>query len=268
MFVDGRFIENMEVTMLGGKSFDDGPSGASQVVINEKLMQTLKFAGPSEALGEVIHVDSVQLKIVGVVSNFFYWQLYSPPGNFFFRYDPEKFHLANVKISSNDMQSSLEELERTWRSFGNGSQFVSNFLSDETAAAFDQYRTLLKIFGFLGLLAISVSCLGLLGMIVYTAESKTKEVGIRKVMGASRWSVSILISKQFVKLMLIAALFAIPLALLFDKVLSGLAYYRVAITFLDVFLALMVMFALGIGTMASQVWKTASTNPAETLKYE
>jgi putative ABC transport system permease protein len=268
MFVDHGFIRNMDVKLVGGKTFDEGNTAITQVVINEKLMKTLKFAGPSEAIGEVIQVDSSSLKVVGVVKDFFYWQLYAPPGNFFFRYDPENFRLANVKISSSDMQSSLEEMEHTWTTFSNGTQFNANFLADETAAAFGQYKTLLKMFGFLGILAISVSCLGLLGMIVYTAESKTKEVGIRKVMGASRWNLSYMLSKQFLKLMLIASLFAIPLALLFDKALSGLAYYRVAISFLDVFLALAVMFALGIGTMASQVWKAASTNPADTLKYE
>ncbi|MEJ0031413.1 MAG: FtsX-like permease family protein [Bacteroidota bacterium] len=147
------------------------------------------------------------------------------------------------------------------------SHLIFYFL-DQTAGAFSNYITMMKILGFLGILAVSISCLGLLGMVVYTAESKTKEVGIRKVMGASRFSLAFLLSKGFLKLMLIASLFALPITLLLDKALSGMDHYRVAITFLDIFAGLIIMFALGILTMASQTWRTASINPAETLKYE
>jgi ABC-type antimicrobial peptide transport system permease subunit len=268
MFVDGNFIANTGVELLAGKTFEDSKNGETSVIINETLMKRFSFAGPSEALGQVVRVDSLSLKITGVIKNFHFWQLHAPPGNFFFRSDPDKYRLANVKIVSNDVQGSLQELENTWRKFSNGNLFTARFLSEATQMAFGNYITLLKIFGFLGILAVSVSCLGLLGMVVYTAESKTKEVGIRKVMGASRWGLAVLLSKGFLKLMLIASLFAIPLTLLFDRVLSGLDYYRVAITFFDIVLGLLIMFALGIATMASQTWKTASVNPAETLKYE
>lgn len=268
MFVDPNFIANMNVKLLAGSTFEKSKSGETSVIINETLMKRFGFAGPSEALGQVVRVEGQQLTIVGVVGNFHFWQLHAPPGNFFFRSNPEKFRYANLKIVSSDVQTSLEEMERTWKRISNGGPFTATFLSDATAAAFGNYVTLLKIFGFLGLLAISVSCLGLLGMVVYTAESKTKEVGIRKVMGASRWSLAFLLSKGFLKLMLIASLFALPITLVLNKMLSALAYYRVPITFFDIALGLLAMFALGIATMASQTWRTASINPAETLKYE
>jgi len=270
MFVDGNFIENMEVPLLAGKTFDNGDSknGETSVIINQTLMKRFNFAGPSEAIGQVVRVDSLSLKIIGVIKDFHFWQLHAPPGNFFFRYKPDEFRIANVKLATTDIQSAMEEMDQTWHKFSNGEIFTAHFLSDETSAAFYQFRTLLKIFGFLGLLAVSISCLGLLGMVVYTAESKTKEVGIRKVMGASRLSLAFLLSKEFLKLMLIASLFALPITLLLDKTLHGMAHYRVAITVFDIVFGLLAMFALGIITMASQTWRTASINPAETLKYE
>ncbi|HMJ69425.1 MAG TPA: ABC transporter permease [Cyclobacteriaceae bacterium] len=268
MFVDGNFIGNTGIELLAGKTFEDSKNGETSVIINETLMKRFSFAGPSEALGQVVHVDSLSLKIIGVIKNFHFWQLHAPPGNFFFRSSPEKYRFANVRIVTNDVQGSLQEIESAWQKFANGNLFTARFQSEATEMAFGNYVTLLKIFGFLGLLAVSISCLGLLGMVVYTAESKTKEVGIRKVMGASRWSLAVLLSKGFLKLMLIASLFALPLTLVFNKLLSGLDYYRVAITFFDIALGLLIMFALGVATMASQTWKTASVNPAETLKYE
>jgi ABC-type antimicrobial peptide transport system permease subunit len=268
MYVDGSFIANTGIEMLAGKTFEDSKNGETSVIINETLMKRFSFTGPSEALGQVVHVDSLSLKIIGVIKNFHFWQLHAPPGNFFFRSNPDEYRLANVRVVTNDVQGSLQTLESTWRKFSNGNLFTARFQSEATAMAFGNYVTLLKMFGFLGLLAVSISCLGLLGMVVYTAESKTKEVGIRKVMGASRWSLAVLLSKEFLKLMLIASLFALPLTLVFNKALSGLDYYRVAITFFDIALGLLIMFVLGIATMASQTWKTASVNPAETLKYE
>jgi ABC-type antimicrobial peptide transport system permease subunit len=268
MFVNGSFIETTGIELLAGKTFDDSKNGETSVIINETLMKRFSFAGPSEALGQVVHIDSLSLKVIGVIRNFHFWQLHAPPGNFFFRSNPDKYLLANVKVVTNDVQTSLVDLENNWRRISNGAVFNASFQSEDTANAFGNYVTLLKIFGFLGLLAVSISCLGLLGMVVYTAESKTKEVGIRKVMGASRWSLAVLLSKGFLKLMLIASLFALPLTLVFNKLLSGLDYYRVAITFFDIALGLLIMFTLGIATMASQTWKTASVNPAETLKYE
>lgn len=269
MFVDGNFIENMDVKLLAGKTFDNNyKNGETSVIINQTLMKRFNFAGPSEAIGQMVRVDTLSLKIIGVIKDFHFWQLHAPPGNFFFRSKPDEFRLANVKIATTDAQLALEEMDRTWQKFSNGNLFTATFLSDATAGAFYQYRTVLKIFGFLGILAISISCLGLLGMVVYTAESKTKEVGIRKVMGASRLSLAFLLSKEFLKLMLIASLFALPITLLLDKALSGMDHYRVSITFLDIFLGLAAMFTLGIVTMASQTWRTASINPADTLKYE
>lgn len=268
MHVDGNFIENMGVKLLAGKTFEPSKSGETSVIINETMMRRLSFAGPAEAIGQNVRVDSLTLQIIGVIKDFHFWQLHAPPGNFFFRSNPEKFQLANLKIVTNDTQSALVELESSWQKISNGAVFNATFLSEATKAAFGNYITVMKIFGFLGLLAISISCLGLLGMVVYSAESKTKEVGIRKVMGASRTSLALLLSKEFLKLMLIASLFALPITLMLDKALSGMDHYRVAITFLDVMLGLVSMFALGIATMASQTWKAASTNPAETLKYE
>jgi ABC-type antimicrobial peptide transport system permease subunit len=268
MYVDPNFIANMNVKLLAGSTFENSKAGETSVIINETLMKRFAFAGPSEALGQVVNVEGLPLKIIGVIKNFHFWQLHAPPGNFFFRSNPEKYRIANVRVATNNLQESLVQMERTWKRISNGGPFTANFLADETAAAFGNYITLLKIFGFLGLLAISVSCLGLLGMVVYTGESKTKEVGIRKVMGASRWNLAVLLSKGFLKLMLIASLFALPITLVFNKLLSSFSHYRVPITFLDIALGLLAMFALGIGTMASQTWKTASINPAETLKYE
>jgi putative ABC transport system permease protein len=268
MHIDGAFIANMNVELLAGRTFTKDEPVDRTAIVNESFLRRFGFNGPAEAIGERVVVDHIPVEIVGVIRDFHFWQLHAPVAPFFFRYNPDKLRVANLKITSSEIQATLLELERTWRKISEGRPFVANFLDDETAGAFSNYIVLLKIFGFLGLLAISISCLGLLGMVVFNAESRIKEVGIRKVMGASVWGITYLLSRGYLKLMLIAAVFAIPVAFLLDKFLSGLNYYRVSITVFDILLGVAIMFVLGVGTMASQTVRAANTNPAETLKYE
>jgi putative ABC transport system permease protein len=268
MYIDPAFIDNLDIELLAGRIFQDGEPVDRTVIVNESFLKRFGFSGPSDALGERVIVERAPAEIIGVTRDFHYWQLTTPIAPFAFRYNPEKLRVANIKIVSNDMQATWLELDRSWRKVSDGRPFVANFLDDEKYGAFSMYNALLKIFGFLGLLAIPISCLGLLGMVIFTAESRIKEVGIRKVMGASPWSITFLLSKGYLKLMLIASLFAIPVAFGLDTFLGGLEYYRVTISPLDVLLGLAIMFALGVGTMASQTLKAAATNPAETLKHE
>lgn len=268
MFIDQAFLRNMEVELLAGRNFDMNESPNSSVIVNQSFVKRFGFAGPSEAIGQRITADSTSIEVIGVIRDFHFWQLHAPVAPFMFRYNPEKLRVANLKISTTDIQATLLSLDRSWRKVAGDRPFVANFLDDETTGAFGFYVSLLKICGFLGLLAISVSCLGLLGMVIFTAETKTKEVGIRKVMGASVASITLLLARDYLKLMLIASLFAIPVAFGIEKFLAGMQYYRVTITVFDILAGLLAMFALGVGTMASQTIRAASANPAKTLKYE
>ena len=147
---------------------------------------------------------------------------------------------------------------------------MARFFDDELKEAYSFYFSMVKICGFLGFLAISISCLGLLGMVVFTVENRMKEVGVRKVMGASVWSIIVALSKDFIKLMIVAAVIAIPLAyLFFDKLyLQTQQYYHVAIGPIEIIGSLLIMLLLGLTTIFSQTIKAARANPVDTLRYE
>jgi putative ABC transport system permease protein len=128
---------------------------------------------------------------------------------------------------------------------------------------------MVKMCGFLGFLAITISCLGLLGMVVFVVENRTKEVGIRKVMGASVGGIVFLLSKDFVKLMIIAAVVALPLTyLFFDKIYLRTQAYKIPIGFWEIVISLLVMVTLGIVTILSQTTRAASVNPVDTMRCE
>lgn len=270
LFVNEHYLPNLGLTLLAGENFKHQESAHERsIIVNEEFLTKHNIATPADALGKIYRVDSVDLEVIGVVKNFHFMSLREPIYSFLFRYNPTRFTYANLTIASTDINATLTSMETVWNSISSGNKFEAKFFDKEIAESYDSYKVLLKMTGFLGLLAISISCLGLLGMVVYTTESKTKEVGIRKVMGASAASITYLLSKDYLKLMLIAVVIATPITwLFFDMLLSQLQYYRVTIGILDVLLSIVVLVSLGLGAIATQTLRTAATNPAETLKYE
>jgi ABC-type antimicrobial peptide transport system permease subunit len=271
MFIDEKYIANLNLTLLAGNNFSQDMVGnKGNVIVNEEFLKTLKLASAAEAIGQVITLTSgEEVTVVGVLKNFHYTSLREPIRNFFFRYDPARFEYANIKMVTTDAFSSISEMEATWKTFAGDKKFTAKFFDDEISDAYSSYFGMIKICGFLGLLAITISCLGLLGMVVFTVENRVKEIGVRKVMGASASSVIVLLSKDFMKLMVIAAIIAIPITyLLFEKVYLNLQYYHADIGVLDVALSLFIMLSLGVVTILSQTVRAAKANPVDSLRHE
>jgi putative ABC transport system permease protein len=270
LFVDPTYIGNMELKLLAGQNF---PTTAMQterhILVNEEFLHAWQIANPIDALGKTFIVEGKELEIIGVLKNFHFAPLQLPIKSFFLRTDPSQFSYANLNVASPDIHATLTSMEKTWNNLNTTRKFEAHFFDDEMEEMNQFYWALLKMIGFLGLIAISISLLGLLGMVVYTTENRTKEVGIRKVFGATEASITYLLSKDFFRLMAWAIGFAIPVSfLLFDNLLSGLQHYRVSLNVWDILIGLVVFSLIGIVTIASQTWKAAGANPADTLRYE
>jgi ABC-type antimicrobial peptide transport system permease subunit len=174
-----------------------------------------------------------------------------------------------VKVASPDIHATITSMEKTWSKLSNTRKFEAHFFDDEMEEMNKFYWALLKLIGFLGLIAISISLLGLLGMVIYTTEARTREVGIRKVFGATEASITYLLSKDFLALMAWAIGFAIPVSiLLFDNLLSEIQYYRVSLNVWDILVGLVIFSLIGIVTIASQTRKATEANPIDILRYE
>lgn len=271
MFVDPQYLENLDLTLVAGSSFTEQFEGREQsVIVNEEFLKQFKIPTPAEALDKTVLLPEVgELRIVGVVKNFHYANLREPIQSFLFRYNPKQFNYANLKITSADTYSTMTNLEAVWKTLGGEKKFEARFFEDEIEEAYSIYYFLIKICAFLGFLAITISCLGLLGMVVYTTEARIKEIGVRKVMGASSGAIALLLSKDYVKLMVIAAAIATPVTyFLFDAILSGTQYYQIPIDAIEIILSLVLMLLLGVGTILSQTLKAAKANPVDTLRCE
>ena len=269
--IDEHFITNMGLHLVLGRDFtDDVGENARSIIINEVFAKALSPDDASKAVGEVVVLDdSRDVRVVGVLEDFHYASLHAPVGNFFFEYAPDDFNYANFRLLSGDERQAFIEMEAAWKAVGTDNALKAAFLTDQINDAYASYEQIVKMWGFMGLLAISIACLGLLGMVVFTVRKRVKEVSIRKVLGASSESLVYLLSRDFLALLTIAAAIAVPsVYLLMDMVLQEAQYYHAPISASAAVISLAVVLLLGLTTIGSQTLKAANTNPADNLRLE
>jgi len=270
MYVDQHYIDNLELTLIAGRGFPQESSQKEEyIIVNEMFLKKFKLGTPHDALNQSFLVDGEnELRIIGVVKDFNYMPLREEIHSFFFRYNPDEFRYANVKIKSTDIQKSLERIEQSWNGLTE-QKFEARFLEDELEALVVSFKNMIRIFGFLGLLAITISCLGLLAVVISAAESRTKEMGIRKILGATVSNLAISLSQGFIKLIAIAIMIATPISyFIFEKVFLRMQHYRAPVEFTEMAMGILLLLILVAVIIGSQVAKVARINPVDTLKHE
>lgn len=269
--IDEAFISNMQLVLLAGRDFsEDAVENSRLIVINEEFAKKLNPKDAFAAIdSSIVFMDGSAVKIAGILKNFHYAGLKDEIEPFFFEYDPQSLKYANLKLASDDVMGSLTAMELLWKKIGGEGAFTAQLFSYEIKDAYNFYVIIMKLWGFLGLLAITVACLGLLGTVSFTTKKRYKEISIRKVLGASSESLVLLLSKDFVILMLIASILTIPaIFFLFRYLLVSIQHYSIRIGFTEIMVSLMIMMVLGLVTILSQTLKAANANPADTLRTE
>ncbi|MCE7862145.1 MAG: hypothetical protein DYG99_01240 [Bacteroidetes bacterium CHB5] len=269
MFVDGNYIPLFGLTLVAGTNFPEETATPEKfIIVNEEFVKSDGVA-VEDAIGKTYRVEGQDLQVIGVVKNFHFAPLRYPIKKFFFRTNPAKFSYAHLKVNTADAYAMFTDFESQWKKLNPEQKLVASFFEDDLNEGYSNYLVLLKITGFLGLLALTISVLGLLGMVVYTTETKVKEISIRKVFGASSVNLNYLLSKEYLKLMLWAVAIGAPItAYLIYLVLPRMQYYSTTVSVWDVVVSIMVLLGLGLFTVWSQTSKTALSNPAETLRSE
>jgi putative ABC transport system permease protein len=271
MFIDQNYLSNLGLTLVAGVNFSNNTThDENGIIINETFYKNEGLANANDALEKVyVLPDGNEVKVIGVVKDFNYALLSDPIEHFVMRYNPEHFRYANLKVNTTDNFAMLTELENVWKGLDQEQKFKAKFFDAEIEEAFRGFGALIQIYSFLGFLAITIACLGLLGMVVYSTETRAKEVGVRKVLGASVQNLVYLLSKEYVNMMLLAALIAAPISyLFFNALLAEVQYYGVRVGFVDISLGLGFLLLIGVVTLASQTIRTATANPVDTLKCE
>lgn len=270
MFVDETYLDRMGIQLLKGKGLQqDSPEQLEWILVNQQFEEDFIARDSSYFADKAwILANGQEAIIVGVVENFNISPIKEKIAPVMLRFDPDQFQYAHVNLRSTNIKSTLDNLETKWESLSSV-PFESQFLHHHVEDAFATYDIMIKIMGFQGILVIVISCLGLLGMVVFTTENRIKEMGIRKVLGASENGLIWLVSKSFLKLLLIATVIGTPIAyLLFNSMLLQTQHYTVGVGLLDVLISISILFLLGGITIYWQTKKVAGINPVDHLRNE
>ncbi|MTI38483.1 ABC transporter permease [Fulvivirga lutimaris] len=271
--VDDEYINVHKHTLIAGANFEELPetSETQLAIINENLSTTLGITNPQKAIGEEVIIDGVSTTVVGVATDFHYKTLFSSSGPFALIYQPgAPYEYLNVELNENvDKVALLSEMDAVWKKFDQEHQFEAYFYDDQIKGAYKELDVYLKIIGYLSFIAISISIMGLLGMVIYTTESKSKEMGIRKVLGASTGQLIQSIGKSYVLLMILSYLVAGTLTyyLVSELLFSELAI-RAKLTPTVWMGGALVIILISVISIIIQAYRVAAKNPAVTLKYD
>ncbi|RPE09928.1 FtsX-like permease family protein [Chitinophaga lutea] len=273
--VDENYLPLHDYKLIAGGNFIARPATAEavgEVIVNQQVVKRFNIGSgnPEKAIGEEITLNGRKLTIVGVMQDFHYGKVENLIGPVAFTFwTPGDRAIISAKIQSADMPGTLAKIESTWKKIDRVHPFMAEFYDEEIEEAYSEFSTMIKIIGFLSFLAISIASMGLFGMVVFTTETRLKEIGIRKVMGASAGNLIFLLSRGFLFLLSVSALIALPATYLFFRtvVLPHFPYHTpVQVTELTV--GLLAVLLIAFMMIGSQTLKAARSNPVAVLKSE
>jgi putative ABC transport system permease protein len=270
-FCDYDYMETYRMEILAGRAFsrDFSTDTVGTLVLNESAAQRFGWT-PEEAVGKKLEgpYSKGPAQVVGVVKNFNYNSLRREVEPLTLLLDPEYIRAISVRIMPGDLERTLSFIQEKWKNTFPGEQFEFSFLDYRINQLYTSEKKMQKIFVIFSALSILVACLGLLGLVSFTSEVRTKEIGIRKVLGASTGSVVVLLSKEFIKWIVLANIIAWPLAwFMMNKWLQNFAY-RANIGWIVFVLAGFVTIFIATFTFIFQTFKTACADPVDSLRYE
>lgn len=262
------FVETIGTEMISGRAFGrEFPGDSNKVVFNQAAIKTMGLKNP---IGSVISFRGSSCTIIGVMKDFVSESPYKKVGPMIF-YQSNKNEGGVVLVRLNEGQNisaSLSQIDAIVKEINPDYPVDRKFVNESFEVKFKNEKLLGTLSNWFGGFAIFISCLGLLGLALFMAEQRKKEISIRKVLGASTGNILTLLNKDFIKLVAIANVIAFPLAyIIINKWLSTFEY-RISISFLPFVLAIVVSILIAAITVSMQSVKVAKANPVDALKYE
>ena len=280
--IDADYIPSMSMTILKGRNFDreSTTDPRRSIIVNEALVNSY---GVDDPIGKKLPGKNFEdHEIIGVVKDFNYEALYTKVEPLVLVMDPEviaagieNINMSNspvpklmVRLAPQDMSASIEEIKNVWNTLTNGEEFVFSFVDQTMAAQYRNDENLGRIVSIATLLAIIIGSLGLYALVSLAMQNRVKEISIRKVMGASQRSLLVLLSKDYLWLIIISTLISVPVTMYFMNEWLQSFEYRTGIGWEDFVVAGAISILIAMVTISYRVIRTARTQPAQTLKYE
>lgn len=263
-----NFLKFYDIDMLDGRDFNENDADTSNKVflVNEELVKRLNLENP---IGKKFRTSNTKWgRIIGVIKNFNYRSLHHSIRPMVYHIEPTHLYSYSVKVDPNNITSALDHLEEVWHSYVPDKEFKYKFLDDTIANLYVNESRTTKLISIFSFLAIIISCIGLLGLIIFQSLIKTKEIGIRKAHGAQILNIVYSLNIEFLKWVIIANVIACPLSyFILKKWLQNFAF-SIDIEWWIFILAGIITISLTIITTSWQSFTAARKNPVESLRYE
>lgn len=268
--VDVDFVPHFGIEMAAGRPYSrDFPADTiSSMVINEAAIKVYGYTKPSEIIGKRFTQWGKEGTIIGVIKDFNFQSLHQKVEPMALRFEPESSRYLTLKIQSQDLQSTIAQMRTVWSSVVPHRPFLYSFLNQSFNKQYEadiRFKTLFTLFSCL---AILIACLGLLGLATYSAVQRTKEIGIRKVLGAETSSIIKLLSKDFVKLILIAIIIATPFSWYAMTKWLEVYAYRIEVNWWIFIASGCIALLIALLTVSFYAFKAAIQNPVKSLRTE
>jgi putative ABC transport system permease protein len=266
---DAGFIENMRLKFIAGENMPaTADTSVHFVVLNQKATRSLGWKNPKDIVGQTIMLNQTEVIVSGVVKDFCIMRYELPVSSLILAFDPREIKVLSLEVEAGtDPEQVTAGLAKVWKRYHPRESFVYSWyeeqLYEDYAEGGDQRVTEIMLF-----IVFAIAVLGLLGMVTYSTGKRIKEVGVRKVMGASVAQIMHLLSVSFVKMILIAAAIAIPLGYLLGSLFLNIFTYHAELGPRVFLVCLGSLLLIGLSTIGMQTYKAAMTNPAETLRND
>jgi len=272
-FIDENFVDNLGLTLVAGRNVS--PEIASDadhtVLVNETLVRKLDLGTPEEAVGEIFVLgDSISLEVAGVVQDYQADMLSQEITPNYLQYAPDRTDWANVRFVPGQFDAAIEDIRAAWKRLGATRPLEFERFDVQLRNSFLNLlvRDMLRMIGFFALLAIVIACLGLLGIASYNVDRRTREISIRKVLGASAGGVVGLLSREFLTLMTSSLIVAVPVSWLLSTSWLQLYARRIDFGAGTILLGVGIVMTLALVVISSQTFRAAFQNPVDNLHDE
>jgi putative ABC transport system permease protein len=267
--VDYNFVPTYNMRVVAGRNYSNQyATDSSAYLLNETAIKMLGWKTPQEAVNKELVYGGNRGRVIGVIRDFHFESLREEIPSLVLLVNPNFYGNISIKLSPSNIPASLAFVERTWKKFLPETPFASGFLDERFERVYESEQRQKTIFTSFAFIAIFIACLGLFGLSAFTISQRVKEIGIRKVLGADVNNIVGLLSKDFLKLVVIAAVIAFPLAwLAMSKWLEDFAY-RIEIPWWIFLAAGIIAATVAFITISFQAIKAATANPVKNLRTE
>ena len=266
--VDYDFIPQFGMKLLAGRNFSkDFPTDKKGAILNDRALAQMGFKDPQDAIGKKIS-NGDTLTVIGVVQSFHHMGLQKPIDPQLISLRPNARNVYSIKLQTKDLQPTVVAIKALWNKYFPNDPFNYFFLDDEFNAQYQSDQRFGEMFTLFASLAILIACFGLVGLSAYNILQRTKEMGIRKVLGASVQNVVFILSKDFLLLVVLSFIIAVPVSwFIMHNWLQDFAY-RITINWWVFGIAGVLAFLIALSTISYQAIRAATANPVKSLRSE